>query len=87
MALNIVGTKVYNDHYRYTDADISAIYEDATYKQAQLVLTTHKDWIKTALLSIDKFEIPFAALMIELEFTGGQENIIALVDKAIEKYV
>jgi tetraacyldisaccharide 4'-kinase len=87
MALNIVGTKVYNDHYRYTDADIAAIYEDATYKQAQLVLTTHKDWIKTALLSIDKFEIPFAALLIELEFTGGQENIIALVDKAIEKYV
>jgi tetraacyldisaccharide 4'-kinase len=87
MALNIVGTKVYNDHHMYTDADIAAIYEDASYKQAQLVLTTHKDWIKTALLSIDKFEIPFAALLIELQFISGQENIIALVDKAIEKYV
>jgi hypothetical protein len=38
-------------------------------------------------LSIDKFEIPFAALLIELQFISGQENIIALVDKAIEKYV
>ncbi len=87
MALNIVGTKVYNDHHRYTDADIAAIYEDARYKQAEIVLTTHKDWVKTALLCIDKFEIPFAALMIELEFIDGQENIIALIDKALAKYV
>ncbi|MBU1260970.1 MAG: tetraacyldisaccharide 4'-kinase, partial [Planctomycetes bacterium] len=87
MALNIVGTKVYNDHHKYTESDIAAIYEDAKYKQAQLVLTTHKDWMKTALLCIDKFEIPFAALMIELEFIDGQEKIISLVDKAIEKYV
>ena len=87
MALNIVGTKVYNDHHKYTESDIAAIYEDAKYKQAQLVLTTHKDWIKTALLCIDKFEIPFAALLIELEFIDGREKIISLVDKAIEKYV
>jgi tetraacyldisaccharide 4'-kinase len=87
MALNIVATKVYNDHHKYTEFDIAAIYEDAKYKQAQLVLTTHKDWIKTALLCIDKFEIPFAALLIELEFIDGQEKIISLIDKAIEKYV
>jgi len=87
MALNIVGTKVYNDHHKYTDADITAIYEDARYKQAELVLTTHKDWIKTALLCIDKFEIPFAAMLVELAFIDGQEKIIALVNKAIEKYV
>ncbi len=87
MAFNIVGTKVYNDHHKYTESDIAAIYEDAKYKQAQFILTTHKDWIKTALLSIDKFEIPFAALMIELEFIDGQEKIISLIDKTIEKYV
>ena len=87
MALNIVGKKVYNDHHKYCDADIMAIHEDAGYKQAQLVLTTQKDWIKTALLCIDKFEIPFAALSVELEFIDGQDKIIDLVNKAIEKYV
>jgi len=86
MALNIVGTKVYNDHHRYTNDDIAAIYEDARYKKAQFVLTTHKDWIKTALLSIDKFQIPFASLMVELDFVEGQEKIIALINKALEKY-
>lgn len=86
MSLNIVGTKVYNDHHRYTTDDIAAIYEDARYKQAEFVLTTHKDWIKTALLSVDKFQIPFASLMVELEFVDGQEKIIALINKALEKY-
>lgn len=84
MALNIVGTSVYNDHHRYTTDDIAAIYEDARYKQAEYVITTHKDWIKTALLSVEKFQIPFAALMVELEFVEGQEKIIALVNKALE---
>jgi len=87
MALNIVGTKVYNDHHVYTNDDIATIYEDASYKKAEFVLTTHKDWIKTALLCIDKFQIPFAAMLVELEFVEGQEKIIALVNKAIEKYV
>jgi tetraacyldisaccharide 4'-kinase len=86
MALNIVGTKVYNDHHIYTNDDIAAIYEDARYKQAEYVVTTHKDWIKTALLSVEKFQIPFAALMVELDFVDGKENIIALVNKALEKY-
>jgi len=87
MSLNIVGTKVYNDHHVYTNEDIAAIYEDAQYKKAEFVITTHKDWIKTALLCTEKFQIPFAALLVELEFMEGQEKIIALVDKALEKYV
>jgi tetraacyldisaccharide 4'-kinase len=86
MTLNIVGKKVYNDHHLYTDDDIEAIYEDARYNKAEFVITTHKDWIKTALLSMDRFQIPFAAMMVELEFVDGQENIIALVNKAVEKY-
>jgi tetraacyldisaccharide 4'-kinase len=84
MSLNIVGTKVYNDHHVYTTDDIEAIYEDARYKQADYVLTTHKDWIKTALFSVERFQIPFAAMMVELDFVDGRENIIALVNKALE---
>lgn len=83
MTLNIVGKKVYNDHHLYTNDDIEAIYEDARYNKAEFVITTHKDWIKTALLSMDRFQIPFGSMMVELEFVDGQENIIALVDKAL----
>jgi len=87
LALNIVGTRVYNDHHRYTGSDITAICEDGRYKQAELIITTQKDWIKTALLCIEKFDIPIAYLDVELEFTDGRQDIIALVESVIKKYV
>jgi tetraacyldisaccharide 4'-kinase len=87
LALNIVGTRVYNDHHRYTASDIEAITSDAGDKQAEMVITTQKDWIKTALLCMEKFDIPIAFLAVELEFVAGQREITALVDGAIKKYV
>lgn len=87
LALNIVGKKVYNDHHRYTDSDIAAICQEGRYKQAEMIITTQKDWIKTALLCIEKFDIPIAFLAVELEFINGQQEITALVEKAIKKYV
>jgi len=87
LALNIVGTKVYNDHHRYTESDIVEICEDCRYKQAEMIITTQKDWIKTALLCIERFDIPIAWLAVELEFIDGQEEITALVENAMKKYV
>ena len=87
LALNIVGTRVYNDHHTYTDSDIAAICEDGRYKQAEMIITTQKDWVKTALLCIEKFDIPIAFLAVGLEFIDGRQQIIALVEDAIKKYV
>ncbi len=85
LALNIVGTKVYNDHHRFSESDITAICEDARYKQAEMIITTQKDWIKTALLCIERFDTPIAWLAVELEFIDGQQEIIALVESAMKK--
>jgi tetraacyldisaccharide 4'-kinase len=87
LALNIAGTRVYNDHHMYTDSDIAEICEDSRYKQAEMIITTQKDWVKTALLCIEKFDIPIAFLAVELEFIDGRQQIIALVEDAIKKYV
>ncbi|MCD4831503.1 MAG: tetraacyldisaccharide 4'-kinase [Anaerohalosphaeraceae bacterium] len=84
LTLNIAGTKVYNDHHRYDQADITEIYEQAKYCQADIILTTQKDWTKTALLGIEKFDVPFAYLVVELEFVQGKEKIVGLIEKAIE---
>ncbi len=86
LALNIVGTRVYNDHHRYTASDIEAIASDARYKQAEMIITTQKDWIKAALLCMEKFDIPIAFLAVELEFVTGQQEITALIDGAMKKY-
>ncbi|MCX5633343.1 MAG: tetraacyldisaccharide 4'-kinase [Phycisphaerae bacterium] len=87
LALNIVGKRVYNDHHRYTESDIVEICQDCRYKQAEMIITTQKDWIKAALLCIEKFDIPIAYLAVELEFIDGQQDIVALVENAIKKYV
>lgn len=87
LALNIVGKRVYNDHHRYTESDVAEICEDGRYKQAEMIITTQKDWIKTALLCIERFGIPIAWLAVELEFIDGVEDVIALVGSAIKKYV
>lgn len=87
LALNIVGKRVYNDHHRYTESDIVEICQDCRYKQAEMIITTQKDWIKAALLCIEKFDIPIAYLAVELEFIDGQQDIVTLVENAIKKYV
>jgi len=85
--LNIVGTKVYNDHHNYTDTDIETICRNGRYKQADMIITTQKDWVKTALLCMEKFDIPIAHLAVELEFIDGRQEIINLIESAVKKYV
>ncbi|OHB59418.1 MAG: tetraacyldisaccharide 4'-kinase, partial [Planctomycetes bacterium RBG_13_44_8b] len=84
LALNIVGTRVYNDHHGYTALDIETIASEAKYKQAEMIITTQKDWLKTALLCMEKFDIPIAFLAVGLEFADGQQEITTLIDKAIK---
>jgi tetraacyldisaccharide 4'-kinase len=84
-ALNVIGSKVYNDHHDYSQADITNIYEEAKNLGADLILSTQKDWVKTALLSQQNDDILFAYLAVELEFIDGADKIEALVDKAIAK--
>ena len=83
MGLTVVGSKVYNDHYHYTDRDVTQVWQDAGNCQADLILTTQKDWTKTALLSANKKDIPLAYLAIELKFIAGEDKIIELIEKTI----
>lgn len=82
---NIKGSKVYNDHHDFTDDDIAIIYDEAKKVQANLILSTEKDWVKTALLVKDRFDIDFAFLTLELDFIEGADKIEALVDAVIGK--
>lgn len=85
LALNIVGKKVYNDHHRFLQSDIIDICSDSRGKKTDFVITTQKDWIKTASLKIEEAQIPFAYLAVEIEFISGQKEIIALIEEALKK--
>ncbi len=83
LGLNIVGHKVYNDHHDYTENDIADIYEEARYLDAEVVLSTEKDWVKTALLVKPESAIIFAYLALKLRFVEGGEELKQLVDETV----
>jgi tetraacyldisaccharide 4'-kinase len=81
--LNVVGSKIYNDHHNYTQADIMNVYEEAKGLGADLILSTQKDWVKTALLLQQNDDILFAYLALELEFIDGADRITALIEQVL----
>jgi tetraacyldisaccharide 4'-kinase len=82
LQLDLVGSKIYNDHHRYTDGDAADIYEEARYLGADLILTTQKDWIKTAQPTPTQ-DMLFAYLVIELRFLDGEDKLRALIESAL----
>jgi tetraacyldisaccharide 4'-kinase len=82
--LNLVGSKTYNDHYHYAAEDIAAIYAQARYCKADLVLSTQKDWTKTALLAPVADDLTFAYLAVELKFLVGEREFIQLIENTIQ---
>jgi tetraacyldisaccharide 4'-kinase len=80
LGANPVGMKIYDDHYQYTNKDISDISREATELKTDLIMTTQKDFGK---LQIEKRElkigIPFAYLAVELKIISGEDRITSLI--------
>jgi tetraacyldisaccharide 4'-kinase len=83
-----VGSKIYDDHYHYTIEDIADIEEQAGRVEAELILTTQKDW--TRIIGDFRFPIadfqspiPFAYLAIELKFISGEDKITQLLEDTL----
>jgi tetraacyldisaccharide 4'-kinase len=83
LGLSVVGSKVYNAHHNYTPPDVADICEQAKNLGADLILSTQKDLVKTALLFRQIADIECAYLAVELEFIGGVDKISRLVDEVI----
>lgn len=75
---NLVGSKIYNDHYHYTNDCLADIYEQARYLNADLILTTQKDYTHYALCTT-QYEIPFAYLAVEIKFIAGEDKLKQLI--------
>lgn len=80
---HLAGSKIYDDHYNYTEKDISAIYRQAENLQAEMILSTQKDWTKTALLAAGKEKMPFGYLAIKLQFINGEQELKELIEKVL----
>lgn len=73
--MNLAGTKIFADHYRYTQADVAAIEAAARSAHADLLLTTAKDGVK---LSKMEFTLPCLVVATDIGL-DGPERFAALL--------
>jgi tetraacyldisaccharide 4'-kinase len=81
---DLAGSKAYNDHHHYTEACLTEISEKAEELEADLVLTTQKDWTKVvsntkSQVSDSKSYPTFVYLAIELKFLAGKDKLTNLI--------
>ena len=79
----LVGSKIYDDHYRYSDGDIAYIREQARKAGAEMILTTQKDFNKISHYTPKNGDITLAYLAVELKFTAGEDKIRQLIEAAL----
>lgn len=75
----IAGTKIYNDHYNYTNDDLSDICKQAKYSKAEIILTTQKDWTKISILNTTEKNATLAYIAIKFKFITGEEKLRNLI--------
>ena len=84
LGCDLIGSKVYNDHYHYTKDCLSDLFHQAQHHGAELILTTQKDWTKVSRLVPAKTSISLAYLRIEIQFLSGREQLTALIEEALQ---
>jgi len=67
----------HTDHHRYTQKDIARIYGSLSASGAELVITTHKDYVKIRELDISPIVEKIFILSVAVDVTGGREDLIA----------
>ena len=85
LGVKILGLKVHNDHFHYTDDCLADIREEARRLNTDLILTTQKDWFSSPLPKTANAndDINFAYLAIELKFISGEDKITRLIEKTL----
>lgn len=84
LGATVAGSRVFDDHYRYTADDLNAVRSQARKQQASVVLTTQKDWTKIVRSGPPRGDPPLAYLVIDLRITAGEEMLTALIDRVLD---
>ncbi len=85
LGAELAGSKVFDDHYHYTDDCLADIYENARRLRAELILTTQKDrasFSPSAKPNANK-DVNFAHLEIEFRFISGEDKITQLIKNTL----
>ncbi len=71
----VVATRWWPDHYRYTPRDLAALGELARQHDAEAVITTCKDMVKLRALSVD-CKLPLWALRVTIDLSPEADRML-----------
>jgi tetraacyldisaccharide 4'-kinase len=80
--VNIVGNRIYDDHHNYKISDVNDIYSDAEKSDAQMILTTEKDYNKISQPASGAHNFVLAYLAVRAEFVDGVDRIRELIERS-----
>jgi tetraacyldisaccharide 4'-kinase len=83
LGVNLVGSKIYDDHHNYTARDANEIYRDAAQSKAELILTTEKDFDKIDPPIDNTSGLVLGYLAVKLQFVEGQDCISRLIEQSL----
>ncbi len=73
LGARVVGQCILEDHCEYTPQLLEELSAMASQSDAQLVVTTQKDYVKIAA---NRFELPLWQLAVEMDITDGRQEFI-----------
>ena len=83
LGVNLVGSKVYDDHHTYTANNFSEICRDAGRSGAEMILTTEKDYDKITLPPDSGADLILAYLAVRMKFVEGEDRIRQLIERSL----
>jgi len=83
LGCRVAGKQIFDDHHAYTPQELKTILGRAGKLGAEVILTTEKDWVKAALLTAEKSEIPLVYLTMELEFLTCPDTITEKIERLV----
>jgi tetraacyldisaccharide 4'-kinase len=83
LGVNLVGSKIYDDHHTYTARDISEICRDAEQLGSELIITTEKDYDKITLPPDSRTDLILVYLAVKLKFVEGEDRISRLIEQSL----
>jgi tetraacyldisaccharide 4'-kinase len=82
LGAELAGTKVFDDHHNYNSDDLKNIRLESEKYQAEMIITTEKDFIKLDMQN-SGLKNKVGMLKVEIEFTEGEQQLKQLIEKKI----
>jgi tetraacyldisaccharide 4'-kinase len=81
----VVATGGFDDHHSYTQPQIERLVQTARTADAELIVTTEKDWVKIRGVIQPQHQVMFAVTKLDLVFRADDgDKLIEQIQKAIE---